>query len=378
MTIINRISNGGFETGILAPWITLNASATSTSSHTGTSSALLSPPSSTAILYQVFSVSEGENFEFLASLARTNGNPSPQLLITLTYYNENFNPLATGLTINIPGDRLSAVGEWLEVYGTSSPAPAGTASGVLLIQKLPRSGGSNVYVDDVALLTVEAIGPTGPRGATGPTGITGTIGPTGATGSIGPTGPKGETGPPGATGPAGPSTPISVNNRIYVVNEVSNTVSVIDGFTNSIIRELFVDDGLSQVGVNPTTNRIYVTADYFTDNVFVLNGNTNTVIDSISVGDGPIGIDVNPLTNGIYVANSDSDNVSVLNGNTDTVIDSISVGDSPIGICVNPLTNGIYVANSDSDNVSVISGNTNTVVATIPVGSFPSGISVNP
>ncbi|WP_082234619.1 NTTRR-F1 domain [Halobacillus massiliensis] len=219
MTIINRITNGGFETGTLAPWMSLNASVTSAASHTGTSSALLSPASSTALLYQTFSISEGENFEFLASLARTNRNPSPQLLITLTYYNENLNPLATGLTINIPWDRLSAVGEWLEVYGTSSPAPAGTAIGVLLIQKLPRSGGSSVYVDDVALLTVEAIGPTGPRGATGstgPTGPTGFTGPTGAmgptgstgatgeTGPAGPTGPTGETGPPGATGSQGP------------------------------------------------------------------------------------------------------------------------------------------------------------------------------
>ena len=49
------------------------------------------------------------------------------------------------------------------------------------------------------------------------------------------------------------------------------------------------------VAVNPTTNRIYVTntAD---DTVSVIDGTTNTVIVTVNVGDNPVAVVVNPVT----------------------------------------------------------------------------------
>ena len=57
------------------------------------------------------------------------------------------------------------------------------------------------------------------------------------------------------------------------------------------------------VAVNPTTNRIYV-ANQWSNNVSVIDGATNTVVATVPVGTCPEDVAVNPSTNRIYVANS--------------------------------------------------------------------------
>ncbi|WP_308161413.1 hypothetical protein [Bacillus sp. ISL-46] len=51
-----------------------------------------------------------------------------------------------------------------------------------------------------------------------------------------------------------------------------------------------------------------------------MNGVTNTVITTIAVGTIPLGVGVNTSTNLIYVANTVSNDVSVISGATNTVI----------------------------------------------------------
>ena len=80
------------------------------------------------------------------------------------------------------------------------------------------------------------------------------------------------------------------------------------------------------------TNRIYVTNDV-SNNVNVIDGESNQVVDSISAGDNPAGVSVNSTTNRIYVLNFDSDNVSVIDGENNLVIDTIPVGDKPLNTC---------------------------------------------
>lgn len=112
----------------------------------------------------------------------------------------------------------------------------------------------------------------------------------------------------------------------------------------------------------------------------VIDGFSNNITTTITVGDYPLGVGVNPTTNRIYVANGDSYNVSVIDGNTKSIIATVGVGELPYGVGVDYLTNGIYVANRSSGNVSVISGNRNTVIANINVGGAanPNAVGVNP
>lgn len=97
------------------------------------------------------------------------------------------------------------------------------------------------------------------------------------------------------------------------------------------------------------------------------------LLKTISVGTGPTGVGVNPGTNRVYVSNTTAGTVSVIDGNSNDVITTIAVGASPNGITANPLTNLVYVAQSIGaipGLVYVIDGtpgssSENTVIATI-------------
>jgi YVTN family beta-propeller protein len=56
------------------------------------------------------------------------------------------------------------------------------------------------------------------------------------------------------------------------------------------------------IAVNPTTNTIYV-ADFGSNTVSVINGSSNTVVTTIAVGTQPTGIAVNEVINTIYITN---------------------------------------------------------------------------
>ncbi len=104
------------------------------------------------------------------------------------------------------------------------------------------------------------------------------------------------------------------------------------------------------------------------------------VVATVPVGSNPGGVGVNPTTNKIYVANTSDGTVSVINGATATVIGSpITVGSNPEGVGVNPTTNKIYVANTGGTTVSVINGATDTVIGSpITVGSNPGASASTP
>src|SRR5919106_1657348 len=135
------------------------------------------------------------------------------------------------------------------------------------------------------------------------------------------------------------------------------------------------------VAVNPSTKKVYVVNE-FSNTVSVIDTNTDTVksttkLDDITVGKSPVGIAVNPSANWIYVTNLDDGTVSVIDGITKDVIKTLSVGKTPYGIAVNPLSNQIYVTDIITNMVTVIDGETNEISTKIPVGKRPTGLAID-
>ena len=191
-------------------------------------------------------------------------------------------------------------------------------------------------------------------------------------------------------------------NKIYVANFCGTdpncdptspgTVTVINGLTDET-KTVTVGVHDQFLVINPITNRIYVT-NRKDNTVSVIDGASDTVIATIPVGSHPIGADVNLVTNKIYVANSGNDfnnTVSVIDGATNTVTATITIGWSPNVVAVNPLTNQIYAVGycgndpngcqSDGSGangtVSVINGATNLVTNTVNVGIGPGVLALN-
>jgi YVTN family beta-propeller protein len=144
--------------------------------------------------------------------------------------------------------------------------------------------------------------------------------------------------------------------KVYVANQLSNTVSVIDATTAGVTATIGGFSGPAGVGVNPTTNRIYVNNNS-ADSVAVISGATDTLLGPpIPVGDDPIriGVDPDPMTPRIYAANRTGNSVSIIDGTTATVSATVPGLSTPHGVAVNPATHRAYVSNFNGNSVAVI------------------------
>ncbi len=161
-------------------------------------------------------------------------------------------------------------------------------------------------------------------------------------------------------------------NKIYVSLPQSNSVTVIDGVTLSTAT---VPTGAQPLNMaaNPTNNKTYV-GNYSGSSVTVIDGATLST-STIPVGQDPLWVVANPVANKIYVTNQDSNSLTIIDGTTSST-STVPVGEGPYPVAFNALTNKIYVANYDGDSVTVVDGNTLSTT-TIPVGMGPSYIAVN-
>ena len=157
-----------------------------------------------------------------------------------------------------------------------------------------------------------------------------------------------------------------------------------------------VGNGPFAIGIDSTTDTVYVTdGGAMSNGTSTSVGGTVSVIDgatcnatvqsgcdqtsaSVTVGTGPAGIGVNPTTDSIYVANTGQfggatsalgHTVSLIDGATCNATDqagcgqataTVSVGVAPFGVAVDESTNKIYVANNTGGDtpasLSVING----------------------
>jgi YVTN family beta-propeller protein len=90
--------------------------------------------------------------------------------------------------------------------------------------------------------------------------------------------------------------------------------------------------------------------------VSVINGTTNTVVANIPVGLGPNGIAYNQNNGDVYVANSVNETISIVDGLENTVISTITLGNNsnPNDISYNISNDRLFVTNTNSNTVSAI------------------------
>ena len=78
------------------------------------------------------------------------------------------------------------------------------------------------------------------------------------------------------------------------------------------------------IAVHSGTNTIYV-ANVNSNTISIIDGSANKVVKTVSSGGiGPMGLAVNTVNNKVYVANFESDSVSVLDGKTGEVLANIT------------------------------------------------------
>ena len=163
----------------------------------------------------------------------------------------------------------------------------------------------------------------------------------------------------------------------YISNHESDTISVVNLTTNTVVATVNVGNCPVETMINPAGTKVYVT-NYHSNTVSVIDAATNNVTAMVNVGLNPYGITVSPDGTKVYVTNCGANTVSIIDVATNNVTATVKVGTYPYGITLSPDETKVYVVNEGTNNVSVIDVATNNVTATVKVGTYPHGIALNP
>jgi YVTN family beta-propeller protein len=167
-------------------------------------------------------------------------------------------------------------------------------------------------------------------------------------------------------------------------------MAVWDLATGALIETISIDFPQNAT-INPKTNRVYVT-DNFSSQLVVVDGVTNAVIDRIQTGqayfpDGcyvlgpcitqassPWGVSVSEKTNRIYVDDIEDGTVYVIDGNTDRVIGGpITVGQGVTANSLDDVHDVLYLPNAANATVSALDLKTmKPLGAPVLIGTPPS------
>ncbi len=164
-------------------------------------------------------------------------------------------------------------------------------------------------------------------------------------------------------------------SKVYVYNQLAATVSVISTVTNAVIATTYA--GLSPPGI-PTRfdgKRAYVyNYDYLRGGFDIYDTTTNTVIGTIPGHTSPQGLTLSPDGTIIYASDANLNKVYVIDAVTVKILATIDVGIYPQGVSVSRDGKWLYVANGIANNVSIINTTTYEVEQTLDVNAFPSAI----
>lgn len=125
-------------------------------------------------------------------------------------------------------------------------------------------------------------------------------------------------------------------SKVYVAN-TNNLVSVISTASNTVIASIPVTTAPQRIAITPDGSKAYVTAST-SNTVSVIDTTTDTVVGlPIAVGTFPVGIAITPDGSKAYVTNRTANTVSIIDIATNTVIGSTITGfTQPIVIAITP------------------------------------------
>ena len=195
----------------------------------------------------------------------------------------------------------------------------------------------------------------------------------------------------------------AAEGKVYVADEGSNTVSIIDTTSLKTIGRVPVGQGPHNVQVAPDGKLVWVTnngepakknektpdakmsksAGMNMDStargaVWAIDTATDKVVARIPVGTHPAHVVVTPDGRHAYVVNGGDNSVSVVDTAAQSVIATIAVGAGPHGMRISPDGKQAWVANLKGGTVSVIDTESRKQVAEIAVGKGPAQVGFTP
>ena len=158
-------------------------------------------------------------------------------------------------------------------------------------------------------------------------------------------------------------------DRIFVTNEKSNNISVIDAETLNVEHTIDVGDRPRGIGLSPDNSELYVAVSE-ENKIVVLDPNSLKILRDFEAGSDPETFGVHPNGN-IYISNEDDAKASVFDPKTGKQLAEIKVGLEPEGVAVSPDGKRVIVTSESTNMLHVIKAPENVIESNILIGSRP-------
>lgn len=175
--------------------------------------------------------------------------------------------------------------------------------------------------------------------------------------------------------------PAAVKGKtVYVSNELSSNISVVDKAAKRVVKNVFVGMRPSSVAADQRRNRLYI-ADRKAGAVYEMDMMSQNLLKAAQIEfvDEPVHIEPILVKDLLMVVNFGSDTVCLLDAFTLQMVETISVGDGPVDAIYSPIWDVAFVVNLLDNSLSVVDFEIQppAVSATIEVGLRPTGITID-
>ena len=157
--------------------------------------------------------------------------------------------------------------------------------------------------------------------------------------------------------------------RIFVTNERSDTISVINGTSLEVEATIAIGDRPRGIGLSPDGTELYVAVSE-ENKIKVVDPKSLKILREFEAGSDPETFGVHPNGN-IYISNEDDAKATVFNPNTGALIAEIRVGLEPEGVAISPKGNRVIITSESTNMLHVIKTPENTIENNILIGSRP-------
>jgi YVTN family beta-propeller protein len=177
--------------------------------------------------------------------------------------------------------------------------------------------------------------------------------------------------------------------RIYVTNETSGDVSIIDPSTREVLDTVLVGQRPRGIAAGPGERLLYVAlsgspiggpgvdestlpqADKSQDAIGVFDVRAGRIVKRFRGVSDPEAVVVSPDGKRLYVASEDTGQLVIMDAENGRILAQLPVGGEPEGVAVSPDGKLVYVTSEEEHTVAVVDTERDRVRALVPVGSRP-------
>jgi YVTN family beta-propeller protein len=184
--------------------------------------------------------------------------------------------------------------------------------------------------------------------------------------------------------------------RVYVTNEVSGDMTIIDSGTYNVIATVPLGKRPRGIHASPDRKTIYVALsgspiggpdvdestlpppDKTADGIGVFDVAQKKIVRTIKGGSDPENFDLSKDGSQLFISNEDDSAVSIVDIASGAVVKSAKVGAQPEGVKVTPDGKRVWVTSEESGTISVLDPAAGKILKTFKVGHRPRSIAFTP